>query len=72
MKLGQYYYLGDLYHFQENRDSGGVPSFNYSVEETLTSMDAFEAFAKEKNAKVYIQHSADDFNRLPKYPKFLN
>lgn len=63
---------GDLYHFQENRDSRGVPSFNYNVEETLKSMDAFEAFAKEKNAKVYIQHSVDDFNTLPKYPKYLN
>ena len=62
---------GDLYHFQENRDNRGVPSFNHSVEETLKSMDAFEAFAKENNAKVYIQHSIDDFNKLPKYPKYL-
>ena len=62
---------GDLYHFQENRDNRGVPSFNHSVEETLKSMDAFEAFAKENNAKVYIQHSVDDFNTLPKYPKYL-
>ena len=63
---------GDLYHFQENRDSRGVPSFNYDVETTLKSMDAFEAFAKENNADVYIQHSVDDFNRLPKYPKYLD
>lgn len=62
---------GDLYHFQENRDNRGVPSFNHSVEETLKSMDAFEAFAKENNAKVLIQHSIDDFNKLPKYPKYL-
>ncbi len=62
---------GDLYHFQENRDNRGVPSFNHNVEETLKSMDAFEAFAKENNAKVYIQHSIDDFNKLPKYPKYL-
>ncbi|GGI56132.1 N-acyl homoserine lactonase family protein [Winogradskyella haliclonae] len=63
---------GDLYHFQENRDSRGVPSFNFDVEMTLKSMDAFEAFAKENNADVYIQHSKDDFNRLPKYPKYLD
>lgn len=63
---------GDLYHFQENRDSRGVPSFNYDVEMTLKSMEAFETFAKENNADVYIQHSQDDFNRLPKYPKYLD
>jgi len=63
---------GDLYHFQENRDNKGVPSFNYDVAATLKSMEVFEAFAKETNADVYIQHSKDDFNRLPKYPKYLD
>lgn len=63
---------GDLYHFQENRDNKGVPSFNYDVDATLKSMETFEAFAKAQNADVYIQHSADDFNRLPKYPKYLD
>lgn len=63
---------GDLYHFQENRDSRGVPSFNFDVDATLKSMEAFEAFAKENNANVYIQHSKEDFNRLPKYPKYLH
>ncbi len=62
---------GDLYHFEENRADRVVPSFNYSVEATLNSMDAFEAFAKEKNAKVYIQHSIKDFNTMPKAPKSL-
>lgn len=63
---------GDLYHFQENRDSRGVPSFNYDVDITLKSMDAFETFAEKNNADVYIQHSQKDFNRLPKYPKYLD
>jgi glyoxylase-like metal-dependent hydrolase (beta-lactamase superfamily II) len=71
VEAGSVLLTGDLYHFEENRDTRGVPSFNYSVEETLKSMDEFEAFVKEKKAKVYIQHSADDFNALPKYPKFL-
>jgi len=55
---------GDLYHFEENRTSRGVPSFNYDVEKTLQSMDEFEAFAKEKNAEVIIQHSVEDFKKL--------
>ena len=55
---------GDLYHFEENRTSRGVPSFNYDVAQTLKSMEEFEAFAKEKNAEVIIQHSPKDFKKL--------
>lgn len=55
---------GDLYHFEENRATKGVPSFNYDVKQTLESMDKFEAFAKEKNAEVIIQHSPIAFARL--------
>ncbi len=55
---------GDLYHFEENRVNKGVPSFNYNVKQTLESMEKFEAFAKEKNADVIIQHSPKDFKKL--------
>lgn len=63
---------GDLYHFYENREHKRVPSFNYDVEQTLKSMEAFEAFAKENEAKVYLQHQKEDFNKMPKAPKYLN
>lgn len=52
---------GDLYHFDENRNGKVVPSFNTSVEETEKSFEAFEAFAKAKNAKIIIQHELSDF-----------
>ncbi len=55
---------GDLYHFEENRTHKRVPSFNYSVEQTLKSMAQFETFAKEKNAEVIIQHSPIYFKKL--------
>lgn len=57
---------GDLYHFEENRENRGVPSFNYDVAQTLKSMDNFEAFAKEKKATVIIQHSPKDYEKLEK------
>lgn len=60
---------GDLYHFEENRTNKGVPSFNYDVEQTLESMEKFEAFAKEKNAEVIIQHSPEAFKKLEKLLK---
>jgi glyoxylase-like metal-dependent hydrolase (beta-lactamase superfamily II) len=62
---------GDLYHFYENRENKRVPSFNTDVNQTLESMDVFEAFAKENDAKVYIQHSIEDFNKMPKAPEYL-
>ncbi|MFD0795960.1 N-acyl homoserine lactonase family protein [Maribacter chungangensis] len=62
---------GDLYHLYENREYKRVPSFNHDVDQTLASMDAFEAFAKEKDAKVYLQHQKEDFNKMPKAPEYL-
>ena len=60
---------GDLYHFEENRENKGVPSFNYDVKQTLESMEKFEAFAKEKNAEIIIQHSPKAFEKLAKLLK---
>lgn len=62
---------GDLYHLEENREHKRVPSFNYNVDETLASMEDFEAFAKGMNAKVYIQHHKEDFNQMPQAPEYL-
>jgi len=53
---------GDLYHFNENREGKVVPSFNTSIIETKASMEAFEAFAKAKNATVILQHELQDFS----------
>ena len=57
---------GDLYHLYENREHKRVPIFNFDVPQTLASMEAFEAFAKEKNAKVYLQHQKEDFDKNAK------
>lgn len=62
---------GDLYHTYENRAHRRIPVFNTDVDQTLKSMDAFEAFAREKNAKVYLQHQKEDFNKMPKAPNYL-
>lgn len=62
---------GDMYHFYENREYRRIPIFNYDVKQTMQSMNVFEAFAKEKEAKVYLQHAKGDFEKLPKAPNFL-
>lgn len=55
---------GDLYHIEENRTFKRAPIFNYDIPMTKKSMEDFEAFATEKNADVFIQHSLKDFERL--------
>lgn len=63
---------GDIYHFEKNREDGIVPQFNFDISESETSIKAFEAFVKEKNAKVYIQHDKGNFEAMPKVPNYLN
>ena len=60
---------GDLYHMEESRSKSTVPVFNYSVDQTLASMQAFEEFAEQKGARVVIQHSLKDFNSLNHAPE---
>ncbi|MBT8211056.1 MAG: N-acyl homoserine lactonase family protein [Eudoraea sp.] len=74
LKLKEYGPLllsGDLYHFYENREYQRIPIFNYDVAQTRESMKAFEAFAAEQNAEVYLQHQKEDFNKMPKAPNYL-
>ncbi len=62
---------GDMYHFYENREFRRVPIFNFDVAQTKESMAAFEKFADETGAQVYLQHSKEDFEKLPKAPNYL-
>ena len=60
---------GDLYHSTIAREKRAVPGFNTSKEETLKSMDVFEALAKQTGAKVIIQHEPNDIGTLPAFPE---
>lgn len=62
---------GDLYHFAENREFKRIPIFNYDLAQTRESMNQFETFARERNAKVYLQHQKEDFLNMPKAPEYL-
>lgn len=61
---------GDLYHFTKNREGRGVPAFNTDKEQTFQSMDAIEAFIKEKNATLWIQHDFDQNQTIAHSPDF--
>ncbi|MBT8472704.1 MAG: N-acyl homoserine lactonase family protein [Marinicaulis sp.] len=59
-----YLLTGDLYHLEEAREKRTIPQFNSDAEQTLASMDRFEALAEEHGARVIIQHSLDDMKAL--------
>ncbi len=63
---------GDMYHMGESREHRRVPVFNTSPEQTLTSMDKFEAVAAAENARVIIQHRKEDVASLPAFPAFAD
>ena len=71
LKSGQVLLTGDLYHSTDAREKRGVPPFNSSREQTIASMDRFEANAKDlgANGKVIIQHEPADIGKLPAFPK---
>lgn len=60
---------GDQYHFTENREVGGVPSFNVDRADTLASHDRFEKLARNLRARVIIQHEPADVAKLPAFPE---
>lgn len=62
---------GDLYHRRESRTLRRVPRFNSDADQTLASMDLFEARAEEIGAKIIIQHSSADIADLPRPPEAL-
>ena len=68
LKSGPVLLTGDVYHTTISRQERSLPGFNTSREQTLASMDKFEALAKKLNAKVVIQHEPDDIAKLPAFP----
>lgn len=62
---------GDQWHFHENHESNGVPSFNFDRADTLASSDKLNALIKNHKAKLIIQHEPKDNEALPKLPEYL-
>lgn len=67
-KTGDVLLTGDLYHFEIQANKHSVPGYNYSREQTLSSMQRFDETAKALNARVVIQHDPLHIGRLPAFP----
>jgi len=66
--MGPVLITGDLAHFHENYDAGGVPTFNTDRAASVASIDRFKAIAKNLKATVIIQHDQRDVEKLPAFP----
>jgi glyoxylase-like metal-dependent hydrolase (beta-lactamase superfamily II) len=63
---------GDLYIQSKGRALRAVATFNTDAEETIASMDKFEALAEAEDAQVIIQHDKAIFDTLPEFPAYLD
>jgi glyoxylase-like metal-dependent hydrolase (beta-lactamase superfamily II) len=60
---------GDVAHFRENLETGGVPIYNTDRADSLASMDRFRTIARNLKAIAVIQHEPADVAKLPPFPK---
>ena len=67
-EMGNVLITGDLAHFRENYESGGVPTFNTDRAASVASIDRFKKIAANLKATVIIQHDARDITKLPAFP----
>jgi glyoxylase-like metal-dependent hydrolase (beta-lactamase superfamily II) len=60
---------GDLYHFIEQIENKGVPTFNTDRADTLASFHRFNQMAENLEATVIIQHDPRHVGLLPAFPE---
>ena len=66
--MGPVLLTGDLVHFRENYETGGVPSFNFDRAATVASIERMKQIVANLKATVVIQHDMRDIGKLPAFP----
>ena len=69
-KTGPILLAGDLYHYQEERNTDKTPTFEFDRDQSLASRSAIEAFIKKTGAQLWIEHDLAHFNQLKKAPSY--
>jgi N-acyl homoserine lactone hydrolase len=69
-KTGPILLAGDLYHYQEERNTDKTPTFEFDHDQSLASRAAIEAFVKKTGAQLWIEHDLAHFNQLKKGPGY--
>ncbi len=63
---------GDVAHFDINYAHDLVPLGNASRADTIASVERVKGLAEHYHARVIVQHAANVFERMPRFPAFLN
>lgn len=69
-KTGPVLIAGDLYHYNEERNTDHVPNFEYNKEQSLASRAKIEAFLKQSGAQLWIEHDYAANIKLKKAPGY--
>jgi N-acyl homoserine lactone hydrolase len=69
-KTGPILLAGDLYHYQEERNTDKTPTFEFDRDQSLASRAAIETFIKKTGAQLWIEHDLAHFNQLKKAPGY--
>jgi N-acyl homoserine lactone hydrolase len=69
-KTGPVLIAGDLYHYNEERNTDHVPSFEYNKEQSLASRAKIEEFLKSSGAQLWIEHDFAANAKLKKSPAY--
>jgi glyoxylase-like metal-dependent hydrolase (beta-lactamase superfamily II) len=69
-KTGPILLAGDLYHYQEERNTDKTPTFEFDRDQSLASRAAMEAFVKKTGAQLWIEHDLAHFDQLKKAPGY--
>jgi glyoxylase-like metal-dependent hydrolase (beta-lactamase superfamily II) len=69
-KTGLVLVAGDLYHYNEERNTDHVPNFEYNKEQSLASRAKIEAFLKQSGAQLWIEHDYTANAKLKKSPAY--
>ncbi len=62
---------GDMVHFRANWELKRAPSFNFSPEQSVRSMNEMEAFLKATGARLWINHDSEQSKTIPKSPAYI-
>jgi N-acyl homoserine lactone hydrolase len=71
-KTGTVVVAGDLYHFQQERGTNIVPTFEYSKEQSLASRAMIEDYVKKTGAQLWIEHDYVANSKLRKSPQYYD
>jgi glyoxylase-like metal-dependent hydrolase (beta-lactamase superfamily II) len=69
-KTGPVLIAGDLYHYNEERNTDHVPTFEYNKQQSLASRAKIEEFLKTSGAQLWIEHDYVANAKLKKSPAY--